>query len=399
MDKTDGFALLKKLHKVISQTSMERTAALHGRFAQPKPVKHKNGLALALVKWQQDLEELQEAGALPSKETVVKSLKLLVKEIGELKSTSDLIDLVCPGNLAVMYRQYEKKAQEWAAFALDPRLSRGGDRRQDGNPAGGAPAGPGAHGAKTKMCSFFAKGTCTAGSQCRFVHGRTPDKGKAKGDGGKGKGKGKKGKEKGKGAGGGAGWTGGGGGYTGGGGGGGGSQKPTAGLDPKQCRKCGVKGHWGNECTADQGTKDRWAAQQQQSSGSGGPGPPVRGLVVAQPTQVQEVALDIDDLKGMVSAYMDKHKGGYQTAKGLSVKLKGLMMRFAPGTRLAANVQLEPAALQHDPALQGALLLPPEDYTRDRLKEMLKFYGINYTSRERKPELVKKVTECRALFS
>ncbi len=71
-----------------------------------------------------------------------------------------------------------------------------------------------------------------------------------------GKGKGKKGKEKGKGAGGGAGWTGGGGGYTGGGGGGGGSQKPTAGLDPKQCRKCGVKGHWGNECTADQGTKD-----------------------------------------------------------------------------------------------------------------------------------------------
>ena len=37
VEKTEGVALLRRLHSVITQTSAGRVAALHDRFAQQKP--------------------------------------------------------------------------------------------------------------------------------------------------------------------------------------------------------------------------------------------------------------------------------------------------------------------------------------------------------------------------
>ena len=54
-------------------------------------------------------------------------------------------------------------------------------------------------------------------------------------------------------------------------------------------------------------------------------------------TQGQEVEVGLEDLKGLVAGMMDKYKGGYQVAKGLSIRLRGLMM-IARGDRAAANI-------------------------------------------------------------
>ena len=96
----DGLALLKRLHEVITQTSAEKIAALHARFAEPKPCPNVWVLSKQLTEWGRDLKELHEAGAPPSVQTVTKSLKTLVKGIEELKKPLDILDLVAPGSLA-----------------------------------------------------------------------------------------------------------------------------------------------------------------------------------------------------------------------------------------------------------------------------------------------------------
>jgi hypothetical protein len=96
--KTDGAGMLKMLYRTINKTTDERTAALHERFSRPVPCRVKEKLSLALHGWKEDLEELQAAGAAPSKETVAASLKILVGQVRELKGLCDLLELMHPNN-------------------------------------------------------------------------------------------------------------------------------------------------------------------------------------------------------------------------------------------------------------------------------------------------------------
>ena len=66
------------------------------------------------------LEELQDAGAPPSRETTLQSLRHLVAHMKDLKTPVDLIDLFAPDDLRAIFAVSEKKAQEWAILANDP---------------------------------------------------------------------------------------------------------------------------------------------------------------------------------------------------------------------------------------------------------------------------------------
>ena len=55
--------MLKVLNTEVTRTSVERTAALHERFANPQHCKNKQALGQALRAWRQDFEELVSAAA------------------------------------------------------------------------------------------------------------------------------------------------------------------------------------------------------------------------------------------------------------------------------------------------------------------------------------------------
>ena len=125
VDKTSGFALLYAIHVQVTRYSSERIALPHQRWEEPEAVKDKAFLASSLAQWKVDLDELVEAGAKPSRERALKSLRTLVKNIQELKVILEFNELMSPSNLSNMFKAIERKAGEWAALKGAPRLHTG----------------------------------------------------------------------------------------------------------------------------------------------------------------------------------------------------------------------------------------------------------------------------------
>ena len=123
LDKTDGAVLLRTLKREITRGSAERTAGLHSRFSETPPCKTKESLLHALAAWKEDLEELAAAGATPSRETVMTSLKSLVSGVRELKSAVEIVALLAPGDTRRLYSVAATKAAEWSVFDSDARMS------------------------------------------------------------------------------------------------------------------------------------------------------------------------------------------------------------------------------------------------------------------------------------
>ena len=155
--KTDGAGMLRALYRNINKTTDERTAALHERFSRPTACKVKEKLSLALASWKEDLEELQAAGAAPSRETVVASLKLLVGQVRELKGLLDLLELMHPNDPKRMFGVAQRKATEWSVIDADPRTA--DVQRPTVNNT-----------VKTTVRRFFAKGACRNGKACKYAH-------------------------------------------------------------------------------------------------------------------------------------------------------------------------------------------------------------------------------------
>ncbi len=149
---SDGAMMLRRLQYAIMKSTTDRTAALHERFAHPSATKKKEKLSTDLRQWREDLEELQASGAPPSKPTVLPSLKQLIGALRELKMPLAVIDLVKPGDPKAMYAVAVKKANEWAIFDNDSRIT-------TANPS-----------AYKIVCKFWKVGRCTKEGQCSFEH-------------------------------------------------------------------------------------------------------------------------------------------------------------------------------------------------------------------------------------
>ena len=80
--QTDGSELLQMSHLVMTRGSAERTAALRTRFATQSPGRRKEQLLHSFQIWRANFEELLAAGSSPSKETVLRSLTLLISGCG-----------------------------------------------------------------------------------------------------------------------------------------------------------------------------------------------------------------------------------------------------------------------------------------------------------------------------
>ena len=73
----------------------------------------------------------------------------MITNIGELKFQKELCEMLSPGKVGVLYKHCNKKANEWASAAADPRVSgkRDKKRKDDQRP----------------RCNFFDQGKCTKG--------------------------------------------------------------------------------------------------------------------------------------------------------------------------------------------------------------------------------------------
>ena len=123
VNKTNGAEMIRVLHDQIPRTSLEKKAALHDRFAKPGSCKVKEQLAFQLQQWREDLQELKASDAVPGRETIMSSLRLLIKDIRELKNTIELVDLLAPNNVKVLHAAVLKKANEWAVMSADARVT------------------------------------------------------------------------------------------------------------------------------------------------------------------------------------------------------------------------------------------------------------------------------------
>ena len=94
--------------------------------------------------------------------------------------------------------------------------------------------------------------------------------------------------------------------------------------------------------------------------------------------------LSLEQLRGLISGKMTAAKTEYQAAKGLQVRLKGLVIR------LAGNSLPVMSPFEEDPAIGGPYKVAMK-YTRAQLKQMLDYYEVNYLVNEKKPKLVDKV--------
>ena len=56
-----------------------------------------------LAQWKEDLEELQDAGAPPSRETTLKSLKHLLEKLKDLKNPMEIVDLFAPDDVRALH--------------------------------------------------------------------------------------------------------------------------------------------------------------------------------------------------------------------------------------------------------------------------------------------------------
>ena len=91
-----------------------------------------------------------------------------------------------PGKVGILYKHINKRANEWASAAADPRIKGKSEKKDDD---------------KKSRCKFFDQGRCTKGRKCEFRHVQAHNAQKGKGDGGKGgggQGAGKGGKNGGK---------------------------------------------------------------------------------------------------------------------------------------------------------------------------------------------------------
>ena len=79
--RNNRISILLALNGWVTQTSEERTAALHERLATPTPCEKKEEMGLYLAHWAQDLEKLAEAKSRPSRETTGASLKHLLSKL------------------------------------------------------------------------------------------------------------------------------------------------------------------------------------------------------------------------------------------------------------------------------------------------------------------------------
>ena len=131
-----------------------------------------------LQAWREDLEELTATGSSPSKETVMSSLRLLIGGVRELKMVTEITELMSPGDVKRLHQVVQKKAAEWAVLDSDPRMSSGYVVNAMAV-------------AKSEVCRFVAKGSCSRGKECRYSH---DSGGRASKGGGKGSKKGQKGK-------------------------------------------------------------------------------------------------------------------------------------------------------------------------------------------------------------
>ena len=87
---TDGYAFLYRINVMVTENSVERTAALNERFQRPNPCNRKEDLSLALTNWKMDGIELRNLGAPPDPATALSSLKKLTNKIEDLKNLTDL---------------------------------------------------------------------------------------------------------------------------------------------------------------------------------------------------------------------------------------------------------------------------------------------------------------------
>ena len=98
VNTTNGYSLLFRIHKMVTQYSVEKTAALNKRFQNPTPVKKNEELTLGLVNWRMDFVELHNMMATPDKATTLSSLKKLTGELKDLETVTEMIELTTPGD-------------------------------------------------------------------------------------------------------------------------------------------------------------------------------------------------------------------------------------------------------------------------------------------------------------
>ena len=189
-DKTSGMAMLLALSRAIVSSTSAHTTVLHERFSRPSPVNDPRALHHALKLWRAELTELREAGANPSKETTLSSLRTLIGGIEALKVPLELLSMFKPDDVTALYNMVSKKAADWSLMGASSSGSQalvpsrqgandfssfgGAHVARKGSPTTGA--GDSASGIGKGLdpscvpCSFYLTGYCHFGQGCSFEH-------------------------------------------------------------------------------------------------------------------------------------------------------------------------------------------------------------------------------------